>query len=137
MSFSALDANSLTPKQEEAITALLNCPSIAKAAEKVGMSDRQTYRWLDEPGFSKAYRAARRQAFSHAISLTQQYAPMAVATLTKIASDQSAPHSARVSASTALLKFSRESIELDDLAERVAALEAQTRDGPGQARGGP
>ncbi len=125
MSASALDANSLTPKQEEAITALLNCPSIAKAAEKVGMSDRQIYRWLDEPGFSKAYRAARRQAFSHAISLTQQYAPAAVATLTKISTDPNAPHSARVSASTALLKFSRESIELDDLAERVAAIEQQ------------
>jgi hypothetical protein len=96
---SGLDVAQLTPKQEEAIAALLNCPSIKKAADQVGMSERQLYRWLDEPGFSKAYRAARRQAFSHAISLTQQYAPAAVATLTKISTDPSAPHAARVSPS--------------------------------------
>jgi hypothetical protein len=45
-----------------------------------------------------------------------------VATLTRIANDASAPAAARVSASTAMLKFSRESI---DLAERVAAIEQQ------------
>jgi hypothetical protein len=128
---SGLDVAQLTAKQEEAITALLNCPSIKKAADQVGMSERQIYRWLDEPGFSKAYRTARRQAFSHAISLTQQYAPAAVATLTKISTDQTAPHAARVSASTALLKFSRESIELDDLAERLAAIEQQVNSAKG------
>jgi hypothetical protein len=124
---SATEPSLLTPKQEEAITALLNCPTIKKAADQIGMSDRQIFRWMDEPAFSKAYRAARRQAFSHAISLTQQYAPAAVAALTKISTDPSAPHAARVSASTALLKFSRESIELDDLAERLAAIEQQVQ----------
>src|SRR5262245_18148659 len=124
--------DNLSPKQEEAIIALLNCPTVKKAAEQVDVNERTLHRWMDEEGFSREWRKARRQAFSHAISLTQQYAPMAVATLTKIANDQSAPHSARVSASTALLKFSRESIELDELAERVAAVEQPV----GVAQGG-
>jgi len=117
----------LSPKQEEAIIALLNCPTVKKAAEQIGVNERTLHRWMDEPAFSKAWRHARRQAFSHAISLTQQYAPAAVATLTKTSTDPSAPHSARVSAATALLKFSRESIELDDLAERVQAIEQQVQ----------
>ena len=126
MSFNAVD--NLDPKQEDAIVALLNQPTVKAAAESLGMSERQLHRWLDEPGFAKAWRAARRVAFAQAISLSQRYTPMAVQTLAKISTDQSAPHAARVSASTALLKFSRESIELDDLAERVEALEAELKE---------
>jgi len=45
--------------------------------------------------------------------------------------DPAANFSARVSAANALLKFARESIELDDLAERVKALEkAQAKTHP-------
>lgn len=115
--------NGLTPRQEQAVVALLNEPTVSRAAESIGMSERTVYRWLDEPGFSRAYRKARREAFAQAISLTQRYAPAAVHTLAKIMGDESAGATARVSAATALLKFSRESIELDDLAERVDALE--------------
>jgi hypothetical protein len=38
--------------------------------------------------------------------------------------DTTAPHASRVSAAASILKFGRESIELDDLAERLGALEA-------------
>ena len=38
--------------------------------------------------------------------------------------DESAPTSSKVSAATAILRFGREGIELDDLAARVEALEA-------------
>lgn len=37
--------------------------------------------------------------------------------------DASAPHQAKVSAATAMLKFSRDSIELDDLAGRLDEVE--------------
>ena len=81
------------------------------------------YRWLREPAFKKAYRNARREAFAHAISLTQRYAPAAIHTLAKVMGDETASHASRVSAASAILKFSRESIELDDLAERIETLE--------------
>jgi uncharacterized protein (UPF0147 family) len=129
--------DNLQPKQEEALIALLNHPTIKKAAEAIGVSERTVHRWLDDPAFSKAFRTARRQAFTHAMSMTQQYAPAAVATLTKVATDATAPHAARASAATALLKFSRESIELDELAERVEAIEQQVQasQAPALARG--
>lgn len=124
----------LSPKQEQAIIALLAQPTVLRAAEATGVAESTMHRWLDEPGFAAAYRAARRKAFSQAIAITSRYAPLAVQVLGKIMSDEKAPHSARVQAATAVLKFSRESIELDDLAARIEALER----GPGaSARAGP
>ena len=48
---------------------------------------------------------------------------VAVATLVKVMQDGAAPPSAKVSAAGMLLKFGREGMELDDLAERVETLE--------------
>ena len=114
----------LKPNQERAIIALLNEPTIKRAAESAGVGEKTIYRWMGDATFSKAYRKARREAFSHAISLTNHYAPHAVNTLVKVMSDSSAGHAARVSAASAMLRFGREGIELDDLAARVEALEA-------------
>lgn len=121
-------ADGLTHKQEAAIIALLNEPTVSKAALACGLNDRTIYRWLDEPAFSRAYRKARREAFAQAISASQRYAPLAVQTLAKIMADPTLSVASRVSAATALLKFSRESIELDDLATRVDDLEKSMKD---------
>lgn len=119
----ALSVDGLEPKQEEAILALLNEPSMARAAASVGIGERTLYRWLRDPAFGSAYREARRQAFRHAIALTQKYAPMAVATLAKVMADEQAPWTAKVAAATTILRFGREGIELDDLVERIEAIE--------------
>lgn len=50
---------------------------------------------------------------------------MAVATLVKVMNDNAAPPSSKVTAAAVLLKFGREGIELDDLAERVETLERE------------
>ncbi len=115
--------DALSPKQEKAILALLQEPTIAKAAASAGVGNRSLVRWLTQDDFSRAYRKARREAFSQAIGLTQHYAPLAVNTLATIMADKTAPSHARVTAASTLLKFGREGIELDDLAARVEALE--------------
>ncbi len=74
-----------------------------------------------------AYRA-RRDAFDQAIALTQRYASLAVTTMAKVMTDPNAPHTAKVSAATAMLRFGRESIEMDDLCARVEALESEQGD---------
>lgn len=125
-------SNTITTKQEKAVLALLAEPTVAKAAEACAIGERTLHRWLDEPAFSRTYRNARRQAFSHAVALTQRYAPLAVQTLAKIMADTDAPYPSRVAAATALLKVGRESLELDDLAVRIEALEAATNK-PGAA----
>lgn len=130
----------VSPRQERAIAALLVEPSVAKAAESSGVGLRTLHRWTrEDEAFIAAYRAARREAFGHAIGLTQRMAPHAVHTLAKIMADGSAPFAARVAAATGLLRFGRESIELDDLAARVEALERapkQVENTAGQGAGG-
>jgi hypothetical protein len=121
------DAAGLSLSQEKAIVALLHQPTIAKAAEVAGVGERTLHRWLDEDQvFVRAFRRARREAFGHAIALTQHYAPHAANTLAKIMADEGATHHARVSAAATLLKFARESIELDELVARLDALEQAT-----------
>jgi hypothetical protein len=117
------NAERIDHRQERAIVALLNEQTIQKAAESVGISDRTLHRWLAEPEFAERYRRARREAFGQAIALTQRYAPLAVNTLAKVMLDAAAPINAKVQAATAILKFGREGLELDDLSARIEALE--------------
>jgi hypothetical protein len=114
----------LTARQEKAIIALINETTVARAAQTSGIGERTLHRWLQDDAFVDAYRRARREAFGQAIALTQRYAPMAVTTLAKVMNDPVAPHTARVSAASAMLKFGREGIEMDDLAARLERLEA-------------
>lgn len=126
----SMRVDGITPKQERAILALLSEPTIPKAAKACGCGERTIHRWLGEGAFSAAYRNARRQAFGQAIGLAQQYAPLAMHTLIKAMAEDSPAH-VKVSAATALLKFAREGIELDDLAARVEALEQSvSKDSP-------
>jgi hypothetical protein len=113
----------LSPKQEQALLALLNETSITKAAEHAGVGERTLYRWLEEPAFRRQYKEARRTAFDQAIGLTQRCAAGAVQTLAKVMADPKSPASARVAAAAALLRFGREALELDDLAQRIEVLE--------------
>lgn len=116
------DAGLSTP-QEQAILALLREPSIAAAAKSSGVGERTLHRWMRREDFMTAYRNARREAFAQAIGLTQRSAAAAVATLLRIMHDPKVTWAARVAASNSILKFARESIELDDLAERIVRLE--------------
>ncbi len=125
--------DNLSPQQEAAILALLSELSVAKAAEKCGVSERTIYLWLDQPAFEAAYTRARRQHFRQAIGISQRYTSTMLSVLVSIATDTKAPHSARVSAAAHVTKFSRESIELDDLAARMTALERAAASESGEA----
>ena len=114
----------LSLRKEKAVLALLVEPVIKRAAESVGISERTLRRWLDEPAFSQAVGNARRQSFAQGLSMAGLYVPMSIQTLAKTQQDPSAPHSAKVAAAQALLKFVRDGIEIDDLARRLAAVEA-------------
>jgi hypothetical protein len=117
--------DNLDPGQEQVILALLNEPTVRRAAEVTGVGERTIHRWLEDPDFSSTYRKARRKAFNQAISICHRFTPVALQTLAKILVNEKASDSSRVSAANAILKYGRDSIELDDLAERIGTLEAQ------------
>jgi len=127
---------SLTQRQHNAIIALVTEPTIAQAAKTAEVGERTLHRWIREPNFSKAYRSARRESFSQALSLAQRYTPLAVNTLAKLVSDSMTPASSRVSACMGILKFGRDSIELDDLAARIENLERATNESSRRTWGG-
>jgi hypothetical protein len=68
-------------KQEEAIVALLSTRSIEDAARACETPARTLYRWLNDPDFDKAYRAARRKAFGQSTARLQYGASAAASTL--------------------------------------------------------
>lgn len=113
----------LRPEQERAIVALLTHPTITDAANEVGVSRRTLHRWLQDPDFQMALQAAldaQSAALGHAMAgLAQQ----AVETLQAVLIDPKAPPGVRVRAALGVLGQRRQFLELEELTQRVAALE--------------
>jgi hypothetical protein len=120
-----------TRKMEEAIAALLIQRNIEDAAKAAGIGTQTLLRWLKVPEFDKAYRAARRAAFSQSTARLQQSTGAAVSTLLKIMVDASTPPSVRVRAADSVLDHAKQAIEIEDVEVRVAALEQAAELGKG------
>jgi len=111
-------------KKDAAIVALVTEPTIADAAKKAGISHATLHRWLQIKDFKDAYREAKREAVSAAISRLQRTATEAVDALRDVMNDAESPANARVSAARAILELAIKAIELEDLEARVEQLEA-------------
>lgn len=110
-------------KKEEAIAALLTQRNIEEAAKTAGIGVQTLMRWLKVPEFEKAYREARRAAFSQSVARLQQASSAAVSTLLKVMVDPSSPASCRVRGADSVLDHSSKAIELEDLEARIRDLE--------------
>ena len=110
-------------KKEETIAALLSQRNIDEAARYVGIGTKTVLRWLQLPEFERAYREARRAAFSQSIARLQQASSAAAATLLKIMVDPSAPAACRIRAADSVLGHAAKAIEIEDIEARVSELE--------------
>jgi hypothetical protein len=109
-------------RREAAIVALLAEATIEKAAAKAGVSLATLKRWLRDPVFAGAFRAARRELVETAITRLQQTTTSAVSTLYE---SLHAPQSAvRVRAAAIILEQSLRATELVDLQQQVDELRA-------------
>ena len=115
----------LTPKQSRALLALLSHSTVVAAADAAGVSEKALYGWLREPAFHAEYLAARRDAFSQAIGRLQGMASEGAAVLLAIATDPTKPASARVAAVRTMFEYGTKWIELQELEQRLSALEAR------------
>ena len=116
-------ADKLGHKQEGAIVALLSQRNVEDAARVAGITPRTLYRWLKEPDFDAAYRAAKRAAFGQAVARLQQGASAAATTLLKTMIEPSTPASVRVRAAECVLNHAMKAIEIEDIEARVSELE--------------
>lgn len=114
----------LTARQEALIAALLSEPTQEAAAESASVPRSTMYRWLREATFQARFRAAQKALFAHAMARLQGTAGDALDTLRDVMTDASNPAAARVTAARSILDFARQHIELTDIEERLAALEA-------------
>ena len=117
----------LTRKQDQAIVGLLLCPSIREAARQSGVAEVTLYRWLKLEAFQTAYREARRLCVHQALGKVQQASGDAVETLRTLMQDPTTPTSARVSAAKAILDTAIKAVEVEDLEQRLLALEVEIR----------
>ena len=120
-----MSQSDLSTNQARAIQALLACATIEKAAEQAGLSGRTVYRYLNEPTFKAALRARQDQAIAAAVAALAGLAGQSIETLRGVMEDTEAAQGVRVRASLGVLSHIHDMIELRDLAERVAALEAR------------
>lgn len=117
--------STLSASQQKALSCLLTAPSIKAAAEAAGCGERTLHRWLSEEEFGRAYQRARREAVRQAVAKLQQSASGAADALAEIAEDPAEKAPARVAAARAILELSIKAVELEDLEERITALEAR------------
>jgi hypothetical protein len=111
----------LSGRQERVLLALLDTPSIKAAAAATGVNEKTVRRWLRQPEFQAAYRAARRAVVEETLALLQRIGAKAVAALHKnLACEKPA---VEVAAAVAILDRAIRGVELSDLAERVEELE--------------
>jgi Helix-turn-helix domain len=116
-------SSNLTRKQEEAIIALLTQRGVDEAARVVGIGTRTLYRWMKDPEFDAAYRAAKRASFGQSIARLPHLSGAAVSTLGKIMLDSVTPPSVRVRAADSILNHAAKVIEIENIEERVAEIE--------------
>jgi transposase-like protein len=110
-------------KKEGAIAALLSQRNVEEAARAAGVGARTLYRWMKEPDFDAAYRAALRAVVSQSAARLQQMCMPAVTTLGKIMVDPNAPVASRVRAAAYVLDYAAKSIEMEDIELRLSELE--------------
>ena len=117
------NGSELTGKQSKALCLLVAGNSIEKAAESASVNAATVHRWLKEPRFKEEYREARRVVVGQATATLQAATRGAVATLVSVAADKDAPPSSRIAAAKTILELALKSVEIDDLAARIDALE--------------
>src|SRR3984885_818512 len=88
------------------------------------------YRWLKEPDFDVAYRAAKRAAFGQSIARLHHLSSAAVSTLGKIMLDSATPPATRVRAADSILDHATKAIEIEGIEARLMALEAAASGAP-------
>ena len=123
----------LPPKQLKAVEALLATGEVAAAAREVGVSRATLHRWLQEPTFLAAVRAAEAKALDELSRLLVRLGRTAAATLAKAMGDPAAPWATRVRAADAALGRLLQLRELATLEARVAELERAAGIGGGPA----
>ena len=114
-------------KKEKVIACLIAQPTIALAAQEAKVSQSTIFRWLRDSEFQAAYRQAKKEIVGHALTQVQRAVTQAVETLLDVMGN-GIVESAKVSAAKTILELAIRAVELEDLENRLEALEERMMD---------
>lgn len=122
-------SGTITPKQAQAITALLETKGVKEAAEKSGVPVRTVYRWLQtDTAFRDALSQAEGDMLDAALRRLLQLQDSALSALEYVLKARDTPPSARVAAAGRVLDGLLKLRDVRTIEERIAALEAARGD---------
>jgi hypothetical protein len=110
-------------QREQFILALLQNPTMEKAAAAAGISPTTAWRVSKTPEFQTGYREARSKAFGQSIARLQYGSTAAVNTILRVMTDPESPPAIKLRAADVILHHSAKAMELEDLGARVTAIE--------------
>jgi hypothetical protein len=119
----------LTRRQQQLIAAMLQHTSLAKAAAAAHVPESTAHRWLTQPEFVVELRHARRKLTERATTNLQAGAPLCAAKLIQLALDAEMPPTIQLAAASRVLELAFRGEELQDIQERIAALETRLGEG--------
>jgi len=114
-------------KKEKAIACLITQPTITLAAQEAGISQSTMFRWLNDSEFQADFRKAKKEIVGHALTQVQRSVTKAVETLLDVMGN-GVVESAKVSAAKTILELAIRAVEIEDLEERLEALEERMMD---------
>jgi hypothetical protein len=115
----------VTEKKMRVLAALLTNPTREQAAAAAGVNSRTLRAYLEDPEFQREYQKAYREIVQDATRQAQQGISPAIVALRTIIEDEEQPASARISAARSILEYGLKLTEVNDILEKLKALEAQ------------
>jgi ACT domain-containing protein len=118
----------LTRKQQLLILNMLSSASMEEACRVSGVSRSTAYRWMKtDSTFRREFADAKTQAFSQAITILSRASTTFAQVLESIATDKTAPMTARVSSCRAGLEWATRGIETEAIATDARELAEELR----------
>jgi transposase-like protein len=114
-------------RKDRAILALLQYPTIEKAAAALNIHPSTLYRWLKQPDFKDKYIEARAAGFEQSLARLQLAAPAAATRLLRFIANDATPAGSSIRACDAILKHAERGFQLDVIEARLRKLEKHYR----------
>ena len=111
--------------RERAVIALLQEPTLEKAAQATGVGLRTLQRWLNDANFQELYRKAKNDLLANATAQLRAASGRAVTVLDAIANNRRVNPAARVSAARCILELGLRAHEIEDLWTEIQILKKQ------------
>ncbi len=123
-------------QRERLVLALLQQPSLEKAAASIGISAVTAWRIHKTPEFQEEFRQAQNEAVAQALRHLQQGSGAAATVMLKIMLDPTTPAASRLHAADRVIQHSKDHLEREDFELRLRRVEQVATEKNAEPRAG-